>query len=587
MRTIPQKAEMRTGLREMISLLKNYAGLLIWTVLSGLGMNASAIGIAGVGAWVVGLAVTGASSEQLWPWLRLLAFLTLPLVIFPWLETTLAHIFAFRVLADLRLKIYDAFERLAPGYMIEHRSGDLGTAAMGDVELLELGLSHTLPPLIVAVIIPLGVIITLGCFHFWLALAICPFLAAGFTLPVFLERRSQGAGRQVRVHVGQTGAEVVDAIQGLREVLVFGAQQTEMGRLTRYERALYQSQTAHGRTKAWQSAVDQLIAGLATVTIVIVGSWLVWQGRLPRIMLPVCVTLAASTFLPLHTLMEAGRDFPTVLSAMTRIHAILSAEPPVVDMVDAPPAGPIEPHIRFERVGFQYRPHLPAALKNTTFEIEAGRTVALVGHSGAGKSTCANLLLRLWDVNEGRITIGGYDLRAFPQSALREFIAYVPQDVYLFNRSVRENIRLGNLGAGEEQITQAADSAQALEFIKDLPEGWDTLVGERGVLLSGGQRQRIAIARAVLKDAPILVLDEAVSNMDAESEAAWQQAMARIGKEKTTLIIAHRLSTIRSADRIIVLDNGRIAEIGTHDQLIADNGAYARLIASPRSGIVK
>ncbi|MFH1135515.1 MAG: ABC transporter ATP-binding protein, partial [Pseudomonadota bacterium] len=310
-----------TGWGVLATMIRGYTGLLCWTILAGLGMYSCSIALAGVGAWVVGLAVTGAGAAELWPWLFLLAGLTVPLAVFPWLDLTLAHVFAFHVLADMRIKIYDAFERLAPGYMIERRSGDLGTAAMGDVELLELGLSHTLPPLIVAAIIPVGVLIFLWRQHPWPAATIAPFLAAGFILPLVLERKSNGAGRRVRTHVGLAGAEVVDAIQGLREVLAFGAQQTELERLGRYEEKLYRAQLDHGRTKSWQLGVDHLLAGLAAVSVAAVSCLLVARGEIPRAMLPVCVTLAASTFMPLHTLMEAGRNFPIVISAMNRIQA--------------------------------------------------------------------------------------------------------------------------------------------------------------------------------------------------------------------------------------------------------------------------
>lgn len=216
-------------------------------------------------------------------------------------------------------------------------------------------------------------------------------------------------------------------------------------------------------------------------------------------------------------------------------------------------------------------------LHGVSFALEPGETVALVGHSGAGKSTCANLLLRLWDVKGGGITLGGHDLRQLPQSTLRDLIAYVPQDVYLFNRSVRENIRLGQATATDAQVEAAARLAQALEFIEELPDGWATLLGERGARLSGGQRQRIAIARALLKDTPILLLDEAVASLDVASEGAVQRAIQQVRQGRTTLIIAHRLTTIRTEDRIVVIEGGRVVESGTYADLVAAAGVFARL----------
>ena len=214
-----------------------------------------------------------------------------------------------------------------------------------------------------------------------------------------------------------------------------------------------------------------------------------------------------------------------------------------------------------------------------SFGIEPGEAVALVGHSGAGKSTCANLLLRLWDVQAGSVTVGGIDVRDLLQRDLRSLIAVVPQDVYLFHASVADNLRLGNPDATDDEVRRAARLAQATSFIELLPDGFDTVLGERGASISGGQRQRLAIARALLRDAPILVMDEAVANLDAESEASLREAMAEVARDRTTLLIAHRPSTIRTADRVVVLDRGRVVESGTYDELIASGGHLATLLA--------
>jgi ATP-binding cassette, subfamily C, bacterial CydC len=243
-------------------------------------------------------------------------------------------------------------------------------------------------------------------------------------------------------------------------------------------------------------------------------------------------------------------------------------------------AAPADHTVCFEHVAFGYGGDRGTVLREVDFSIRPGETVALVGRSGAGKSTCANLLMRFWDTDAGHVTIGGVNLRDLPLATLRKLVAAVPQDVHLFNETVADNIRLGRPDATQEEVERAAQLAQAHAFIIALPQGYGTPCGERGVRLSGGQRQRLAIARAFLRDAPILILDEAVSNLDTENEQALQAAMDEVRRDRTVLVIAHRLSTIRAADRVLVLDEGRVIEQGTHDALLAAGGTYARIVAA-------
>ena len=294
---------------------------------------------------------------------------------------------------------------------------------------------------------------------------------------------------------------------------------------------------------------------LAAITVVTTTALLATRGSFDAASIPVALILAAGAFAPLASLTGTFREVGQVSAAAERIEALMAARPLVTDRVDEsasasrlPEAGrPLR--VAFEGVSFRYDEDLPDALADVGFAVEAGQRVALVGHSGAGKSTCANLLLRLWDVREGAVTVGGTDVRDLTQRDLRSLIAVVPQDVYLFHASVAENLRLGDPDASDDAVRAAAALAQADPFIERLPDGYDTVLGERGASISGGQRQRLAIARALLRDAPILVMDEAVANLDAESEAALQAAMAAVARDRTTLLIAHRPSTIRTADR--------------------------------------
>jgi ATP-binding cassette subfamily C protein CydCD len=303
--------------------------------------------------------------------------------------------------------------------------------------------------------------------------------------------------------------------------------------------------------------------------------------------LPLLTLIAISAFVPVWEIAQVARQLADTLGAARRLHTVHSEPVPVLDGRGAGRPRPGAPALEMEDVRFVYPGRVEPALDGVSFEVPAGRTMALVGLSGAGKTTVAALFLRFWDPASGTVRLDGHDLRTYKLDELRARIALVAQDTYLFNDTLRNNVLLARPTATEAELATAVAKASLDEFVASLPDGLDTLVGERGAQLSGGQRQRVAIARAFLKDAPILILDEATSHLDAVNEGAVRASLALLTRERTTLVIAHRLATVRDADRIVVLDAGRIVEIGDHDALLARSGLYARLVGRQLAGVAR
>ena len=564
----------RATLGTLLSVVRPWRGTLTATILLGVARVAAYIGVGVFSALIVAAIRDGRDYSALIAGLLIAAPLA---ALFHWLESWLAHAMAYQLLADMRVKLYDKLERLAPAYLLQRRSGDLVALATQDVEMVEYFYAHTIAPAIVSVLVPLSVLGFLGVYSWPVALALLPFLAYALVSPVRGRRKVDALGDKAREALGEMSAHTTDTIQGLADLTAFQA--------TGRRRDEFLRVADHYRTRrldimddlSRQTAGFEIAMGLGGVAVAVVGALQVSAGALSAGMLPLLVLIALATFLPVSEISQVSRQLADTIAATRRLHVVSNEPEPVSD---GPLAAPVSAHglsLAFDHVSFAYPGKSTDTLRDLSFKVPAGATVAVVGASGAGKSTVASLLLRFWDPRAGQVKLDGVDLRQLQLDGLRERVALVTQDTYLFNDTLEGNIRLARPEASPADLARALEQAALADFVHALPEGLATRVGERGMQLSGGQRQRISIARAFLKNAPVLILDEATSHLDTLSEMQVRGALDTLMRHRTTLVIAHRLSTIRDADLILVLDQGALAEAGTHEQLLRGQGLYARL----------
>jgi len=479
------------------------------------------------------------------------------------------------VIRDLRDEMFARLEKMSVGFFVRHSTGELLSHMSNDVALVQGAMTNAIAGVVRDAVTVMFLLFVVFYRDYKLALiAIVIFPLAIYPL-LSLGRKLKRYSRRMLVTLEDITERLNETITGIRIVKAFAMEDYERARFNEVNQTLFNAFMKRFKVRALSNPVMETLGGMGVSAIVAYGGYQVISGASTP---GTFFSFMAALFMlyePIKRISEVNLTIQEGISAGERIFALMDAPPEVADHPDAVTLSAVRGDLQFEGVGFSYE-QVPL-LKNVTLSVKAGEAIAVVGESGVGKSTLLDLLPRFYDVTSGRILVDGVDIRTVTQRSLRENIGIVTQQTILFNDTIRNNIAYGRPDLPLEDVICAAKAADAHDFISALPMGYDTVIGEDGIKLSGGERQRIAIARALLKNPPILILDEATSNLDSDSETAVQHALEVLMKGRTTLMVAHRLSTIRNVDRIYVLVNGEVIEQGSHDELLARDGEFARL----------
>lgn len=561
----------------LIGQIKAYWSKIILAILSGVLKEIFVVSAVGICAYMAAILLkTGTIMDTFY--LKLLFFAVLGRTVFSYLESFYSHDVSYHILVDFRVKLYDKFVTLCPDILLNQRSGQISTTLMNDVEVLEWFYAHTAGYVIVDSVLFIMLTVFLGSLHWILALLLIISVTIIFCIPFLMRRKADEQGRESRFRLGEANAVTLEGISGMNELLTLNAVEDYQKKNYKFMDALTKIQVQYAKRMGTEGGMLQIASGIAAVLINICGIWLVLNQKLSMEWYAVVGTTVWLVFAPILELCGMVRNFGIIFAASGRIANILSSEPIVEEHGEKVEISKLSPNVEFDKVSFRYKNTSSDVLHKVSFQVKSGNVLAIVGESGAGKTTCMHLLTRMWDVKSGSIKVGGKDIRDIRLEDLHHMISVVSQDVYLFNISIGENIRLGRPEATMQEVEEAAKMARVHDFIASLPEGYDTITGERGLQVSGGQRQRIAIARALLMDTPILIMDEAVSNLDTKTDQEIQRTIRTLARKKTILLVAHRLSTILEADEIVVMKDGNVLQKGTHEELMKTPGYYRKLV---------
>lgn len=555
---------MNNTLRRLLDLAMPLKGWIILASTLGCLTIVSGIGLMGTSAYLISAAAMHPSIAALSLAIVGVRFFGIARGVFRYLERYISHAVSFQLLARIRVWFYQALEPLAPARLMMLRRGETTTYSSGDVLSRMVSDIETLQHLYVRLMAPPFVAVLVGLLMWWFLGAFAVqlvfififfYLMAGVGVPFLAHALSQRTAQRIVQMRSELNSLLVDGIQGLADLIAFGHEAAYAERIGKLNCRLVQEQTRMAWLSGMQNGLGKLLTNLALWTMLIAAIPLVHTGQLNGIYLASLALATAASFEAVLPLSSAVQQLGSSQEAGRRLFEIVDAPPSVCDTMEVSP-NPQGYDLVVRHLCFRYAPETPQVLENISFTLPQGQCLALVGPSGAGKSTVVNLLLRFWDYEQGSILLGGHELRDYRQQDLARLISVVSQDTHLFNSTIRENLLLAKPNASQQELEQAAQHACIHDFIQSLPQGYETRVGEQGLCLSGGERQRIALARAFLKDAPLLILDEATANLDAITEQDILHAIHALRQGRTTLIITHRLTGLAMVDEIIVLEQG-------------------------------